>query len=229
MTSKIRSGRSTRGSMPSTSRSRAGSALPRRTPSSPCHQGLPRQASREVEACGVLRPGGHGGVRRVTRWCALRRRISAPRCASERDASVCVNAYNAVASAADVAVDELVVRRPGTQWVTQVPIVAGRCRLLLPGCWRLLQVFLLQALASAPGGTAMVRKGSPVRVRQRASETALQRGFFVSGAGRVTTSTDKGRGRRFEPDKGCRPSEPGTAPLDVVGRRGKSSARRAAG
>jgi hypothetical protein len=37
----------------------------------------------------------------------------------------------------------------------------------------------------------MVRKGSPVRVRQRASETALQRGFVVSGAAPVTTSSDK--------------------------------------
>jgi hypothetical protein len=41
------------------------------------------------------------------------------------------------------------------------------------------------------GRTSMVRKGSPVRVRQRASETALQRGFLVSGPGQTTTSTDK--------------------------------------
>jgi hypothetical protein len=34
----------------------------------------------------------------------------------------------------------------------------------------------------------MVRKGSTVRVRQRASETALQSGFLVSGAVWVTTS-----------------------------------------
>jgi hypothetical protein len=34
----------------------------------------------------------------------------------------------------------------------------------------------------------MVRKGSPVRVRQRASETALQRGFLVFGAAPLTPS-----------------------------------------
>jgi hypothetical protein len=34
----------------------------------------------------------------------------------------------------------------------------------------------------------MVRKGSPVRVRQRASETAVQRGFLILGAARMTTS-----------------------------------------
>ena len=38
------------------------------------------------------------------------------------------------------------------------------------------------------GGTAMVRKGSPVRVRQRASQTALRRGSLVLGVDQVTTS-----------------------------------------
>jgi hypothetical protein len=36
----------------------------------------------------------------------------------------------------------------------------------------------------------MVRKGSPVRVRQRASETALQRGFL---AGRVLADLETGK------------------------------------
>jgi len=36
--------------------------------------------------------------------------------------------------------------------------------------------------------STMVRKGSPVRVRQRALKTALQRGLLVSGAARMTTS-----------------------------------------
>jgi len=42
------------------------------------------------------------------------------------------------------------------------------------------------------GRTAMVRKGSPVRVRQRASETALRRGFLVFGAVRTTLPDGKG-------------------------------------
>ena len=46
----------------------------------------------------------------------------------------------------------------------------------------------------------MVRKGSPVRVRQRASGAALQCGFPVFGAAWVTTSQAKGSGHRSEPD-----------------------------
>jgi hypothetical protein len=45
---------------------------------------------------------------------------------------------------------------------------------------------------------AMVRKGSTVRVRQRASETVLQRGFLCFGAARVTTS-ERFRARRGQP------------------------------
>src|SRR4051794_17117671 len=39
----------------------------------------------------------------------------------------------------------------------------------------------------------MVRKGSPVRVRQRASQTAAQRGFFVSGAATLTAFRHMGK------------------------------------
>src|SRR3954468_8371943 len=39
----------------------------------------------------------------------------------------------------------------------------------------------------------MVRKGSPVRVRQRASQTAPQRGFFVSGAATLTAFRHMGK------------------------------------
>src|SRR3954447_15838185 len=39
----------------------------------------------------------------------------------------------------------------------------------------------------------MVRKGSPIRVRQRASQTAPQRGFFVSGAATLTAFRHMGK------------------------------------
>src|SRR5918992_5188837 len=44
----------------------------------------------------------------------------------------------------------------------------------------------------------MVRKGSPVRVRQRALEPALRRGFLVSGAAWVTASWAR-KGSRVRP------------------------------
>jgi hypothetical protein len=66
----------------------------------------------------------------------------------------------------------------------------------------------------------MVRKGSPVRVRQRASQTALQRGFLVFGPALVTPSSGKGRGRRLNPAEAFPAQSCCGAPL-----RGAGSAR----
>jgi hypothetical protein len=98
-------------------------------------------------------------------------------------------------------------------------------------------------------GTAMVRKGSPVRVRQRASQTMLRRGSLVLGVDRVTTSL-MDRGSSVQPSGPHRPASagsrgalrssstrysamvgrPGTqwVPLDLVGgpRRGQLSRAR---
>jgi hypothetical protein len=59
---------------------------------------------------------------------------------------------------------------------------------------------LLQKPRPNRAPAAMVRKGSPVRVRQRASQTARQRGFLDSGAACVTTSCVREGVRRFESD-----------------------------
>ena len=60
------------------------------------------------------------------------------------------------------------------------PAAAARCAAA--------QRFSRLEAASSDARTAMVRKGSPVRVRQRASETVLRRGSLVLGVDRVTTS-----------------------------------------
>jgi hypothetical protein len=64
-----------------------------------------------------------------------------------------------------------------------VPVATACLELSMPRC----------AAASAlwrgvPTTAGPVRKGSPVRVRQRASQTALRRGCLVLGVDRVTTS-----------------------------------------
>jgi hypothetical protein len=63
-----------------------------------------------------------------------------------------------------------------------LPSVAGRRKRALS------RHFGAQTRIATMSRTAMVRKGSPVRVRQRASETAPQRGFLVFGSARMTTS-----------------------------------------
>ena len=73
-----------------------------------------------------------------------------------------------------------VARRPGSPDRDYYTQTAERLDTASPG--------LCSHFGSARGvrercRTAMVRKGSPVRVRQRASETALQRGFLVFGVG----------------------------------------------
>ena len=75
----------------------------------------------------------------------------------------------------------------------------------------------------------MVRKGSPVRVRQRASETVLQRGFLVFGPARVTTSRSNGSGRRFGADTGMALTSAVWAPLIGVAPQARSPVRRTAG
>jgi len=83
---------------------------------------------------------------------------------------------------------------------------ADRCRRMQDVATRHLQAFWLCARGHLVLSTAMVRKGSPVRVWQRASETALQRGFLISGAGRMTTS-EQFRARRGQarPPAGAAP------------------------
>ena len=72
--------------------------------------------------------------------------------------------------------------------------------------------------------TAMVRKGSPVRVRQRASETVLQRGFLILGAARMTPSRRSGRGRRSQ-QRGASLGVTPPAPLRGTSPGGRSAPR----
>jgi hypothetical protein len=75
----------------------------------------------------------------------------------------------------------------------------------------------------------MVRKGSPVRVRQRASETALRRGSLIFGAARMTTSTGNGSGRRSCSTSGVSLQSPVRRLLSRCDARAGSPARRPPG
>jgi hypothetical protein len=92
--------------------------------------------------------------------------------------------------------------RPDTQWATERAEACGRlpasaeCRL-----WPCAGT--LAHWAAGRDQSDMVRKGSPVRVRQRALETALQRGFLDFRAAPVTTSRRSGRDRRFRSTRGA--------------------------
>jgi hypothetical protein len=96
---------------------------------------------------------------------------------------------------------------------TEAPVVGGRCNTRVPSghrrvqngarqCGRLpvavdasVQALFVSARPIDNHPSAMVRKGSPVRVRQRASEMPPQRGFLVFGAVWMTTSETSGSGR----------------------------------
>jgi hypothetical protein len=106
-----------------------------------------------------------------------------------------------------------VERRPGTQWVPEVSkrAVPYGLRWLLDA--PLSRDFGRQERSPHDGGTAMVRKGSPVRVRQRASEAGLLRGFSVFGAAPMTIS-------RHEEGSSV---AAGVAPACVWGHRGRAT------
>jgi hypothetical protein len=100
--------------------------------------------------------------------------------------------------------------RPGTQRVT---VGAESCAALpttVGHRFRAVQAIEPSARLSFDLRAAMVRKASPVRVRQRASQTVLQRGVLVFGASWVTTSGPSGRGRQLRSAKGRLPVEPRT-------------------
>ena len=110
----------------------------------------------------------------------------------------------------------LVISCPGTQWATAH---AERCtfmRILKAADRDDLQGFRAGARSSVCDPDCHGKEeGSPVRVRQRVSETALQRGFLVFGAARMTTSERSEREgvkhgrwqalRRRSRDRGARP------------------------
>jgi hypothetical protein len=86
-------------------------------------------------------------------------------------------------------------RRPGArrprrddQGTHAVPEDAGTCRWMRPDAGTRFPSVRRDFGSLSRGRTSMVRKGSPVRVRQRASETALQRGFLLSGSAPLTPS-----------------------------------------
>jgi hypothetical protein len=95
---------------------------------------------------------------------------------------------------------------PGNQWVTKGADSCVRLPTLPQWNSGAMQRFPHQCVPRRWRRTAMVRKGSPVRVRQRAlSETTLQRGFFIAGAARMTTS------ERFLARRGQAPPLTGSA------------------
>ena len=71
-------------------------------------------------------------------------------------------------------------RPPGSRVGTQLPIVARRCRRLPISVQRICRSFCCRRRAAASGRTAMVRKGSPVRVRPE--------GFYVERPARRAAS-----------------------------------------
>jgi hypothetical protein len=83
-------------------------------------------------------------------------------------------------------------RRGDRQGTQAVPEGAETCRRMREdaetGFLRVSRDFGSLRRVPTHSRTTMVRKGSPIRVRQRASETPLQRGFLVSRAARMTTS-----------------------------------------
>ena len=73
--------------------------------------------------------------------------------------------------------------RPGTQWVTEGAESCPPLRASTGSSFRLLcRYFDPKHRSPRPTRTAMVRKGSTVRVRQRALQIALQCGFLFLGA-----------------------------------------------
>jgi hypothetical protein len=94
------------------------------------------------------------------------------------------------------AVDALVRQAPGNSVGNAG---ADRCaKLRTPASWKFRRFagILLPAHASAPGETAMVRKGSPVRVRQRLSRKPRSGGvFFCPKPPQVAPAAGRGNTR----------------------------------